>query len=135
MTMRLASWFNRAPEQAPLASLPPMGVRRRRRLKSAVERQTLARFGAPYWFAGSQLTKDLRIGHRKNAAGTSYLRLVFQYTFERPAPPGYTLPEGLMVAVGPYHYEEAAIELRGSRNRPITGDLTIGGGECFVGND
>ena len=60
------------------------------------------------------------------------VKLEFRHTFERPLV-DFTLPGDLVVSAGPYHYEEAAIELRGSRNWPLTGDLTVAGGEYFDG--
>jgi len=57
--------------------------------------------------------------------------IIYQHTFERPL--AFTLPDGLTVDSGAYHFEEARIKFNGSRNWPLTGDLLLGGGEYFDG--
>ena len=57
--------------------------------------------------------------------------VIYQHTFERPL--AFTLPDGLTVDSGAYHFEEARIKFNGSRNWPLTGDLLLGGGEYFDG--
>lgn len=60
------------------------------------------------------------------------MEVLFQHTFEHPSQ-DFTLPDGLTVAAGAYHFEEASIRLNGSRNWPLTGDLTLAGGEYYDG--
>ncbi|MCH2169936.1 carbohydrate binding family 9 domain-containing protein [Myxococcota bacterium] len=60
------------------------------------------------------------------------LEMSYQHTFERPFA-DFELPGNALVEAGAYHYEEAALLIRGSRNWPLTGDFIIGGGEYYGG--
>lgn len=76
---------------------------------------------------------SLRITPVKIETGSGVrLEISYQHTFERPLS-DFELPGRQLVRAGAYHYEEAAIKLRGSRNWPLTGDLVIGGGEYYGG--
>lgn len=55
-----------------------------------------------------------------------------QYRFERPTF-DFTLPGGLDVSAGTYHWADGQVELRGSKNWPLTASLILGGGQFFDG--
>jgi len=60
------------------------------------------------------------------------MEILYQHTYEHPSQ-DFTLPDGLTVLEGAYHFEEVSLKLNGSRNWPLTGDLTLAGGEYFNG--
>ncbi|NQZ96653.1 MAG: carbohydrate binding family 9 domain-containing protein [Myxococcales bacterium] len=56
----------------------------------------------------------------------------YRHNFDRPLK-DFPIPGNVVIPKGSYHYNQGAVKLSTSRNRPIAIDLTLGGGQFYDG--